>query len=89
MGFAFELASPVDRLSRCQKLATELCNGKASHIVGLSHDHRLSVVGLVNGTSTRTALVDCNSDTGSTPAGHKIVTVADSLGLESFTISQG
>jgi hypothetical protein len=32
-------------------------------------------------------LVACNSETGSTPAGHKIVTVADSLGLESFTIS--
>jgi hypothetical protein len=33
-------------------------------------------------------LVDCNSETGSTPAGYKIVTVADSLGLESFTISK-
>jgi hypothetical protein len=31
-------------------------------------------------------LVDCNSETGSDPAGRKIVTVTDSLGLESFTI---
>jgi hypothetical protein len=34
------------------------------------------------------ALVDCNSETGSLPAGRKIVTVTDSLGLESFTISR-
>jgi hypothetical protein len=34
-------------------------------------------------------LVNCNSETGSPPAGRKIVTVTDSLGLESFTISQG
>jgi hypothetical protein len=32
--------------------------------------------------------VDCNSETGSDPAGRKIVTVTDSLGLESFTISR-
>jgi hypothetical protein len=32
--------------------------------------------------------VDCNSETGSAPAGRKIVTVTDSLGLESFTISR-
>jgi hypothetical protein len=33
-------------------------------------------------------LVDCNSETGSDPAGRRIVTVTDSLGLESFTISR-
>jgi hypothetical protein len=32
--------------------------------------------------------MDCNSETGSAPAGRKIVTVTDSLGLESFTISR-
>jgi hypothetical protein len=32
--------------------------------------------------------VDCNSETGSDPAARKIVTVTDSLGLESFTISR-
>jgi hypothetical protein len=36
----------------------------------------------------RRDLVDCNSETGSAPAGRKIVTVTDSLGLESFTISR-
>jgi hypothetical protein len=35
----------------------------------------------------RGSLVDCNSETGSARAGRKIVTVTDSLDLESFTIS--
>jgi CubicO group peptidase (beta-lactamase class C family) len=89
----------MDHLTDAQKEGMEMFFGdghggfKAGWGFGVGVDTKRVDLSSVPGGSAGSAapvprLVDCNSDTGSTPAGHKIVTVADSLGLESFTISK-